>query len=967
MNKGLESLKMRGKKFSFKSLEHDVLSSDETQNRHQILIDLAAGLASCFLQFVFAMSYAAGCFSDPRSSSKFGVGVMMAALATFVTQIGYCWQSEIPYLFVSPDSFYIPLIMSINDRLSSLIKDDNNFQHTYIFAIAFATVLVGSTKILAGYMNVVKFTDYIPYPAICGLMAGIGINLIQVGIILSTQNEWANNIRFIPPLCFAIISVVAHAYHCSPSKSFLSLILGSFIIFYVVIIWKGMNMDQLEADNWTFSLRYPVPSLWVYGINERSSFHLVDWSAIWACRSHFISMSILMVLKISLTIPAYEKALKSRYNKSLELSKYGLGTILAGLCGGAGTSPSLSITMIVLEMGGSGRLPVIIAPLIFIVLYLSNFSCIVYAPKFIFAGLLLSSGYQMIMSWLVLPMTRIPPSESMILIVIILVYLTRGMLFAMGVGSGLSVLLFSYKFHQAGCVKCVSGGEVFHSSKERTDHIIRAMRKYRHRIKIVMLQGYIAFANADQLYDIASQIFLSVEQLDSPAQDGETGHSKPASCSDKIFSPSQTAAATYEYLHEGLMVPAHLLTAGDSVPQKADVGRDLRQYTFKGRDRVATFADTSLPSQPLESKRTRSMTWSYQLQKPVPALPSEMSFTDAELLPPLEEDSGETELGVSNPNPLKPFAIILHMNDVLGCDASAMDIFSQLALLCRSKRCHLVLSSVGDNEASLLTKAGILTQSHVSLAYDLDEALAHMEDALLRHHNIKEFAPSSASTDPASKEGFVHCIRLLRQNHPSHGHQSLLYYRKFAVPLMFKAGQVITAHRKVPSLSSDKSMAITGFFFVEEGVVSQRLLSDTASVSLSRSSASLGHSSPSSSGSPKSSGRNSDSHIADFELVHNQDALSGPAASRHGPGWAFEDISRWDQTCYVAEAPTRVQYIPGDAIDHAREMGAIESYLSLYRLKAWSYQVQLDHAREQLSNLVDVMHFKAGRTKNKMT
>eukprot|EP01041_Mallomonas_annulata_P004486 gene4486-8924_t len=166
---------MRSRLFTFEGLTgiQDNKQSDVNNNVQQFLVDLASGVASTFLQFVFAMTYAAGCFSGPRTNSLFGYGVMMTAISAVLTQVFYSWRSEISYLFVSPDGFYIPLINALGDSLSSIISDDQIFRNTFLFSIVLTTFTVGMAKFICGHFNFVQFTDYIPYPAICGLMAGI--------------------------------------------------------------------------------------------------------------------------------------------------------------------------------------------------------------------------------------------------------------------------------------------------------------------------------------------------------------------------------------------------------------------------------------------------------------------------------------------------------------------------------------------------------------------------------------------------------------------------------------------------------------------------------------------------------------------------------------------------------------------------------------------------------------------------
>jgi MFS superfamily sulfate permease-like transporter len=352
----------------------------------QILIDIAAGIAASFLQFVFAMSFAAGCFAQSRTSSLFGIGVMMASQSAILTQIFYCWQSDIQYLFVSPDAFYVPLINKIALDLSNLIVDDITYQSTVIFAIVVCTFTVGCLQMIFGYFRLVQFADNIPYPAVCGLMAGIGINLIQIAATLFMKNNKISILNMVPGLIYALCNIISNHYRFSQITTFIILVVFSLFIFHSIVYFTGISFTKLAEDNWTFSSSNTLNYTWMLWTSNIPSIKHVDFNAIYFCQQQFLSIAILMVLKISLTIPAYEKVLKCRYDKSNELLKYGFGTAVASLFGSTGTSPSVSILSIVIEMGGSGRTPGFVAPLVLGLLYLTRFSFVFVAPKFIFSG-----------------------------------------------------------------------------------------------------------------------------------------------------------------------------------------------------------------------------------------------------------------------------------------------------------------------------------------------------------------------------------------------------------------------------------------------------------------------------------------------------------------------------------------------------------------------------------------------------
>ena len=753
-----QSQRFSKRAFSFKNVVIEDDDKKKGNSTQQALVDVGTGIVSSFLQFVFALSYAAGCFSSDRTYQLFGVGVMMTTIAAIFTQMTYSWRSEIPYLFVSPDAFYIPLIKTLGERLADQIADQATFEHTFLFAMVLCTVTVGLFKLLCGMFGAVQFTDYIPYPAICGLMAGIGVNLIQVAVILSTRNDTKYYSHIIPGLLFAIVSIAANMMKFSASKTFLILLFTSIILFYSIVSYLHLDMKYLQENNWTFTTNGAnMNHLWFYFLDERPFlFTSVDFKAISNCYSQLFSIAILMVIKISLTIPAYEKALRIRVNKPWELMQYGMGTIVAGVLGGTGTSPSISILTIVSEMGGSGRLPGIIAPIILFIIYCTHFSCVTFAPKFIFAGLLFSSGYHMVMTWLIMPLYRIPTYESLILVVIILIYLFNGMLVAMGVGSFLSVLLFAYKFHQAGCVKFVSTGQFFRSTANRPDADVRILRSVCHRIRFIHLQGYIAFANANELYDVMAQIFESVEDTSRPVL------STP---STNIFGVSAGADDEEE---DNSPFYGYLTGGGGDIPTGPLSRASSQRIAIDVRERFEEKRETStlLPATKNSNGTSTSTIGNTKnaSNRNMKSSGGGQSRVASSLLSPIDEDESTDVESARSPHPNintslvtvdhSPYAVIIEMNDVVGCDASAMDVFSQIVTMCRVNKCRVVFSSIAANEHNLLTRAGVLTQQHVFVCKDTDDSLTQMEDALLMHQKREIQESSSALGSKFSSVGY---------------------------------------------------------------------------------------------------------------------------------------------------------------------------------------------------------------------
>ena len=324
---------------------------------------------------------------------------------------------------------------SIAIKLSKEIDNDEVFTNTFICALSIAIFVVGAFKFLAGHFGLLRLTDYIPYPVVCGLMAGIGFNVLYLSVQISTNCDLQYAINYAPVFCVGLVNILANAYGYNPAISFTFIITVSVFFFYSSLYFLfEFNIAQAQHNNWIFESNTVVSQLWLFPVCEGS--HMldgsIDFGAIWRnCCGDFVGIATLIVIKTSLTVPAYEKALKRRFDKSKELSKYGIATLLSAPLGAAGTCPGITILSVIVQMKGGERVPTYLSPIIFALWYFTRFSFVPYAPKFIFAGLLLSSGYHIIVNWLILPFYRIPKMEWSIVVFIVLCFQLFGMLNAL--------------------------------------------------------------------------------------------------------------------------------------------------------------------------------------------------------------------------------------------------------------------------------------------------------------------------------------------------------------------------------------------------------------------------------------------------------------------------------------------------------------------------------------------------------
>ena len=83
-------------------------------------------------------------------------------------------------------------------------------------------------------------------------MSGIGLNVLQLSIVLSTRNEFKYAQNYIPALFVGIINILGHKFNWNPAVTFTIIITSGVCIFYFILYYYNISIDDAESSNWIF-------------------------------------------------------------------------------------------------------------------------------------------------------------------------------------------------------------------------------------------------------------------------------------------------------------------------------------------------------------------------------------------------------------------------------------------------------------------------------------------------------------------------------------------------------------------------------------------------------------------------------------------------------------------------------------------------------------------------------------------
>ena len=365
-----------------------------------------------------------------------------------------------------------------------------------ILALFTILVLMGLFQFLLGVSGGGQLIKFIPYPAVAGLVTGIGMLMIlsQFNSLFGNGAETLGSAWVVFPgvtalVTFAGITLAPRMLPAVPG--IISGILIGIGVFHLVL---------LAAPG-------PVPESWVVGripSLNLAGFH-IDFSALTSLPwpiilASALTLAVLASVDCLLTAVVADEATGERHDARRELAAQGIGQALAGILGGVGGGGTKGSTLVAIRTGGrrwaalaSG------ATFLMLILFLGPVGQVL--PISVLAGVIIFVGVGMvewnIVHWLRRPQTRFDGTVALLVIATTLAF---GLMVGVAVGVLSSIFLFLHRLVGAPVIHERATGKEFHSLQFRTAEEYGLLETHGDRIVYVELRGNLFFGTADRLF-----------------------------------------------------------------------------------------------------------------------------------------------------------------------------------------------------------------------------------------------------------------------------------------------------------------------------------------------------------------------------------------------------------------------------------------------------------------------------------
>ena len=314
---------------------------------------------------------------------------------------------------------------------------------TIIVSFAFA----GIFQILFGIIKVAQYVKYISYPVLSGFMGGIGIIIILF--------QW--NSFFGDPPRKEIFDIIGHLPDPIIHHHWSAMILGLStlgLIYIIPVISKKLPaglialvvgtlisffIDPSWGADWEFEIIGLIP-------NNLPTFKLeildFEWSNLSIAIVSGLTLAGLGTIDTLLTSVVADNLTKTKHNGNRELIGQGLGNFVTALFGGIPGAGSTTGTVANINSNGTTNLSGIFKGIFLLIVLLGLGQFLDVVPKPVLSALLISVGIGIIDFKGMKRLISLKNSDSLVLILVILLTIFANLLVAVGVGMVLSSFFF---------------------------------------------------------------------------------------------------------------------------------------------------------------------------------------------------------------------------------------------------------------------------------------------------------------------------------------------------------------------------------------------------------------------------------------------------------------------------------------------------------------------------------------------
>ena len=360
-----------------------------------------------------------------------------------------------------------------------------------------------------GHYRLTRLLELMPYPVICGFMAGIGWLLLEAGVgiavnqpismgLVDALKDTDNISKLLLFLAGAIVLLLA----VTTIRRAWALPVASLclvIAFYAASATKGYSMPELVNQGWLFDI--PIETGGAIGLLKSLSFSQVDTAFVLSVVPQILTIAFLALLTQSMSLSALMAAGSHDLDTSSEIEDMGSGNVLNALIASPPGSTDVIASTLYEEFGASSRWMPIISSLVCVVMAVFGSAIIPWMPKLLVGATVFLFAYQLFFEWMYENVRGFQPIDFAIVLIILGTVIFVGFMAGIAVGILLALLLFVLRYSMISAVQGLYSLASYRSSVERSQSSNLVLDQFGGECLVYTLRGFLFFGTANAILD----------------------------------------------------------------------------------------------------------------------------------------------------------------------------------------------------------------------------------------------------------------------------------------------------------------------------------------------------------------------------------------------------------------------------------------------------------------------------------
>lgn len=454
---------------------------------------LMAGVVVGALDVSFSLSFAALIFSGDLTA-ELGRGAGWALIGLVIIGAIAAVTSSFPGLVAGPQDAPAVVLAAAAAGLVAGAEDP-------VASLAAFTILTsaftGVVLLLMGRLRLGKLVRYVPFPVVAGFLGGTGLVLVMagVGILFPSAGDHELAFRAIPGLAVGLL-IVGLGRRGASSTVPVVVIGLAFVGYHLSAVGGGIDRAEGIARG---LLLGPFPEGSLADLGVLAELGSADWGAVADQFPAILAMALLVPLGLLLNTGGLEHTFKRDIEVDRELMATGVGLMAAAPFAGLPGYAKLGGTVVGRRIGGSSRLPPLVAAGVAALVLAAGADVVSLLPVTIPGGLLLAIGLDFMLSWVWDIRHRVGWIEHGVIVTIVGTVAVFGFLQGVGLGILAATVLFVARYSRIPAVRSLATARERRSNVQRSAAEEATLTEVGDRVALAELQGYLFFGTAEQI------------------------------------------------------------------------------------------------------------------------------------------------------------------------------------------------------------------------------------------------------------------------------------------------------------------------------------------------------------------------------------------------------------------------------------------------------------------------------------